>query len=299
MGSDPKMQASMMNDPVSRLVRDGEQRLWRQRGGFTLIELLVVISVVALLIGLLLPALKKAKESARRVTCLSNQHQLNNALQVYASEQDGYFPPTHGGMNAVSNHYASSPWARDSGEAFAKFRFWGGDVGWSGLGLLFMAGVLQDPQFLYCPSQRFERLAYPKAWHDSSWTGYLVTGYYYRLFGQVSSGMRMADIDRLHNYRTSDMNDPIALTSDIFYPGSDSWGPYPEDTAWAHVEPPGLNVSYSDGHSAFTADRALWAYAHTALPLYGNSDRFVMMFWEYLDGDPRRLERFYRLPSLE
>lgn len=56
------------------------------RHGFTLIELLVVIAVIALLIGLLLPALAKARESSRLCVCVSNQRQAAMAVQVYADQ---------------------------------------------------------------------------------------------------------------------------------------------------------------------------------------------------------------------
>ena len=257
--------------------------------GFTLIELLVVISIIELLIGMLLPALKKAKESARRASCLSNQHQFNNALHVYASEEDGYYPPSHGGQNAHRTHRATSPWARDSGPGFARFAFWGGDEGWTGIGLLFQAGVMEDPRALYCPSQRFPDFVYPQGWNLRP--GYRFTGFYYRLFGQYGTGISPDDINQLHNYRSSDMKQPIALTSDIFHPGWES--PYPEDILWAHLEPPALNVSYSDGHGETSADNAMFAYSEIACPLYGGDDQFAMMFWDYLDGNPTQLEQFY------
>ena len=60
--------------------------------GFTLIELLVVISIIAVLIALLLPALKRAKELALRIQCASNLHQIGMAMQEYANEF-GMYPP--------------------------------------------------------------------------------------------------------------------------------------------------------------------------------------------------------------
>ena len=59
---------------------------------FTLIELLVVIAIIALLIALLLPAIRNAKEHAVRTQCASNQHQLCIALVAYAVDRNGQLP---------------------------------------------------------------------------------------------------------------------------------------------------------------------------------------------------------------
>ena len=60
-----------------------------RRRGFTLAELLVVIGIIAVLISILLPVLSRARETARRVKCMSNMRQLTAAWHQYAAEHDG------------------------------------------------------------------------------------------------------------------------------------------------------------------------------------------------------------------
>jgi prepilin-type N-terminal cleavage/methylation domain-containing protein len=60
--------------------------------GFTLIELLVVVSIIALLVSILLPALGKARAQAKRSVCASNLHQIGVATVAYATNNGGWLP---------------------------------------------------------------------------------------------------------------------------------------------------------------------------------------------------------------
>ena len=89
----------------------------RRREGFTLIEILVVIGIIAVLIGILIPVISKAREQAKRSVCLSNQHQLTVSCITYSLMQKQYLPPRYFAFNP----YHIRNWAGDGLVLLALF----------------------------------------------------------------------------------------------------------------------------------------------------------------------------------
>ncbi len=116
------------------------------RGAFTLLELLVVISIMAILVALLLPALAPAKEAGRKAACLSNLRQIGIAIQTYANDSDGKIPygPKAPPFTNPGDFYPSTgaPTSLLSMQSGAPV----------GLGLLLQQYLTSQPRVLFCPS---------------------------------------------------------------------------------------------------------------------------------------------------
>jgi type II secretory pathway pseudopilin PulG len=103
--------------------------------------LLVVIGIIAVLIGILLPALTRAREAASRVTCASNMRQLYTTMRIYASENKDVCPIGYIEEKAFS--YIMN-WS-NSGSSPPKP---------SQMGLLVAANIVKNPRCFYCPSEQ-------------------------------------------------------------------------------------------------------------------------------------------------
>src|SRR5436190_2622761 len=107
------------------------------RHAFTLIELLVVIGIIAILASLLLPALARAKEAGKRITCVNDLRQLGLSVVMYADDHDGYYPMRQG------------PWQGDVKSLSPSKQTAGGSSNYWPLQL---QPYYHETNVLYCPS---------------------------------------------------------------------------------------------------------------------------------------------------
>lgn len=229
---------------------------------FTLTELLVVIAIMSLLMALLAPALKKAKEQAKAIACVNNLRQLGLALFQYAGDNNALAPNNYYGVGSSNR-----------GFVVARNPCWKYSTTYYGTGsTLFRGGYLKDPNAFYCPSRdksprpavnfewNFDMAKYgpigvstmpPGWWLQSS---YLVNVYRYE---DVDAGAELSIVDPLGDapsFRVGEQpGRPMAADYSV-YLGKD-------DIAYGRpVHGGGLNVLYEDGSVTYYP-RDAWTFS--------------------------------------
>lgn len=117
-----------------------------KKKGFTLIELLVVIAIIALLLAILLPALGRVKQAAKRLICGTNLRNIGQAIVLYAEANDTELPPCNGSswkneMFYYAFYLKGGSWQPNAGHATP-----------TRLGYLYTNGLIEDGKLLYCDS---------------------------------------------------------------------------------------------------------------------------------------------------
>ncbi len=266
---------------VERCTRFG----WRRAGaGFTLIEVLVVVAIMALLVAILLPALAKAKDQAKRTLCASNQKQFAAAMNMYSSSYKGEVPYSMPYMNAsltwlVWQNFGKSPYP---------------PRGYVHHGLLYSSRIVKDPRIFYCPSYREYPHVYPEGWSFVAPNGAegVATSYAYFLNGQVDTykkGVRLSA--KLEQLKVRE-----ALHCCVFVGKVDK---RQKKGVWPHRG--GVNAGYADG--SVQLSRVEESLATVAAKLYDDNniramDYFAYCFFRMLSGERKWMNAFPNLPAL-
>ncbi len=236
--------------------------------GFTLVELLVVIGIIALLISILLPALNKARDSARKIVCASNLRTVGQMCHLYAKDDPrGYLPESF-----ISTTSGNAPHP-------VRYRAFG--TGNSGqLVPALYDKYVKDGRIFYCPSAE-EKLTYDGAqgWNTASGKARVEA---YNLFAQANPGVpndrpgayisyhyNAAEKDRFTDLgygrlRVSNKGQEAIMAEFIAHHNAASGG-----IRANHRKPLEGNVLYLDGHVEWYRDPRLAQYGgNPPVPTY-------------------------------
>ena len=240
----------------------------QQRRAFTLVELLVVVAIISILIAMLLPALSRAKELAKRTQCASNLRQLTVAHVMYATNQrDGSFAPASPAYGS-GGHEQNVRNKVDAGRA-------GTLPAWVGHGLLWANNFFDQPKSFYDPwweGQDNLRYGGSRAWPkngDPEAEDAICSNYFIRDTLKDDNG----DWRPVNNNDSSD----VAALSDDFQRGEGR-----------HLGE-GHNVIYADGHAECIEDKDKHYLDKGVYTWPGHKN--IERYWsEFLDNVPSTIE---------
>ena len=116
-------------------------------------ELLIVVAIIAILATLLLPSLTRARETAKRAVCASNQNQIHKSYMVFATQNNGKIP-----LQAPTAKRYSMRYHRRVPEGSVS----GGNRGYANIGLMYSDKLITSKEALLCPSLDVNKIASPE-----------------------------------------------------------------------------------------------------------------------------------------
>lgn len=256
--------------------------------GFTLIELIVVISIIALLIALLLPALARAKELANTMACASNERQITLATIMWSHEHEG-FAPGSALAGALEDNLPNTPgigqylWGTHQGVVAGTPQspnnprgvqawFWGPLFIDRGQSVLVTRGYLSTPTVFICPSSN--------AWAPGLMSAQLP--FIPNQFGYVDYRFNLSIVGDATSaiFGPGNSDIPSMYDSTNFYPYNNGWGPIPNNPSVPYECPridvaasPGETMLVEDGVSALDFCSSVWPLP-TTLNIPDTSDKF-------------------------